>query len=272
MEVYEHPHLPGHVVLHATACPEMFRMLTEVAGVRDAVRHDPSLGGFVMTLDLYQRLRHGLQTAGSLRDLVGLCPPNTVAVPPVVAPAPPAPPRRSVHTQTTEAGGRSRGPGRMPVVATKTVEVQTVEPCPPSSPAATRPEPIPTPTPPLPVATARQLRLLLESSAPSCHPEAPPLPPSPTGDGAEEHEADGGASPPSVAGASQQDMRPPGPRSVLEKRPWTTMSPLDSAAGVRRGLCPSDAQSGYSNFWEIQRGRFLNDGLGLSDAGTLLPD
>ena len=109
MNVFLHPQRPDtHVVLDVAGCPEMFRMLTEVAGARDAVRHEPQLGGFVMTLDLYQRLRHGLQNASSLRDLVGLCPSNTPPIEEPPASAPAAPP----HLANARCRHKPRAPPR----------------------------------------------------------------------------------------------------------------------------------------------------------------
>lgn len=71
MRVFTHPSLSAtHVVLDVKECPKVFQMLTELAVGSDHLQFDATLGGFTMTLEVYQCLRKRLASANSLLDLV----------------------------------------------------------------------------------------------------------------------------------------------------------------------------------------------------------
>lgn len=75
MQVYAHPQLPGtHVVINVRECPRTFRMLSDLTCGSHALEYNEILGGFVMTLDVYQTLRTKLSTANSLLDLLNILP------------------------------------------------------------------------------------------------------------------------------------------------------------------------------------------------------
>lgn len=210
MNAFAHPERPDtHVVVDVGACPQMFRMLTEMTCGSGHAQYESSLGGFVMALSpgwgpaaprrrpTYQWLRERLGRATSLtRPACAACPacppldlladasppPAPTEPSPLPPPSEPAPPlTRSVHSQTEE-------PSPVAVPLQTSTETQTDAEEEVRSAGTAEAPPLPPPEPPAPPAWLREdasttaPSLRKRSCSPSEEVRRPPRPPPPEDD------------------------------------------------------------------------------------------
>lgn len=102
-------------------------MLTEAAAGCDgsAIHHDARLGGFVMTLQLYQAVRKRLANATTLLDVLGERMPSTISSAAVAAEGRPPPPPREDGGGTAVRGDNLLPPDARQQRQQRSVQVQT---------------------------------------------------------------------------------------------------------------------------------------------------